>query len=63
MKGIYLYTIYAFVPIVICNLFEFLDLGLNGSNVGSNNFTNLGAVLEEHEGGHSADRVFLSDIL
>lgn len=62
-RGSYYVMICSFVPIVVCNLFEFLDLALDSSNVSSNNFSNLNAVLEEHESGHSTDRVFLGDIL
>lgn len=62
-RGSYYVMICSFVPIVICNLFEFLDLALDSSNVSSNNFSNLNTVLEEHESGHSTDRVFLGDIL
>lgn len=42
---------------------EGVELGLNGSGIGTNNLILLLTVFEEHESRHSTDRVFLSNIL
>lgn len=44
------------------NLHVLLDSGLEGSGVGTNNGSDLLAVLEEDESGHGADAELLGDL-